>query len=72
MIKLKVAMASAASFAILALTPVAAYADACNQCYGACTDAYGEDNSESGYYNLSQCYNFCNAPGGACAETAPG
>lgn len=72
MVKLKLAAASLFSLGIIALTPIAAHADACNQCYGGCLDAYGEDNSESGYYALSQCVNSCNSPGGACADTAPG
>lgn len=58
MSKMKLLSASLASLTILALTPVAAHAS-CNGCFGGCIDAYGDDNSESGYYMLLQCINSC-------------
>lgn len=58
MSKFKFIAASLASIAIVALTPMAAHAS-CAQCFGGCIEAYGDDNSESGYYRLSQCFNSC-------------
>lgn len=72
MTRLKLIAASVASLGIIVLTPVAAHAS-CNQCYGGCLDAYGEDNSESGYYMLSQCFNGCvDSDGRLCSQSAPG
>ena len=69
---LKFVAASLASVTILALTPAAAYADTCGDCFGDCIDRYGEDNSESGYYRLSQCFNACTDDNGfACMGGAP-
>ena len=71
--KLNFVAASLASLTIVALTPVAAHADACNQCFGGCIDAYGDDNSQSGYRLLSQCFNSCtNETGARCMDTLPG
>lgn len=73
MSKFKLLSASLASLTILALTPVAAHADACNQCYGGCVDSYGDDNSENGLYLLSLCVNSCtNEDGRLCSLTIPG
>lgn len=70
MLKLKLVAASLLSVGIVALTPVAAWAN-CNQCFGGCIDAYGQDNSESGYYLLSQCFNSClGSDGRPCAVQA--
>lgn len=70
--KLNFVAASLASLAIVALTPFAAHADVCNQCYGGCIDAYGDDNSQSGLYALSQCFNGClNENGARCMDTLP-
>lgn len=56
---IKLLSAPLASLAILAMTPVAALAGTCNQCFGGCIDAYGDDNSETGLHALSQCFNSC-------------
>ena len=71
--RLKITAAVLASLGVLVLTPLAAHADTCNQCYGACIDAYGDDNSESGLRALSQCFNFClDDTGAPCMQTTPG
>jgi len=67
---IKLLSASLASLAILAMTPVAALAGTCNQCFGGCIDAYGDDNSEGGLQALSQCFNSCyDDTGGKCMDT---
>ncbi len=71
MVRLKLAAASLFSLGIIAMTPVAAHADACNVCYGDCFDRYGEDNSETGYYMLSHCFGICHDSGGPCSQEAP-
>ena len=70
MVKLKLAAASLFSLGVIAMTPIAAHADTCNQCFGGCIDAYGDDNSESGYHALSQCFNSCyDDSGSQCMQT---
>ena len=59
MSRLKFVSVLLASAGILIMTPVAAHADTCNQCFGGCIDSFGDDNSESGYAQLSQCFNSC-------------
>lgn len=73
MSKLRLAAASLMSLGIVALTPVAAWAN-CNQCHGGCLDAYGDDNSETGYYLLSLCLGACTGSDGRpCSfDTPPG
>lgn len=67
--RLKIAAAALASLGVMVMTPLAAHADTCNQCYGACIDAYGDDNSESGLRALSQCFNGCfNDDGVLCMQ----
>lgn len=58
MLNLKAIGTACAAVGVVVLTPMAAYAD-CGSCYSGCIDAYGDDNSESGYHQLSQCLNSC-------------
>ena len=70
--KFKIVAASLAALTVAALSPAAAWADACNQCFGGCIDAYGDDGSEGGYRALSQCFNSCNdETGNSCMIGVP-
>jgi hypothetical protein len=67
--KFRIVAASLAALTVAALSPAAAWADACNQCFGGCIDAYGDDGSESGFHALSQCFNSCtNENGFRCMD----
>jgi hypothetical protein len=68
--KLKFLAASVASLSIIALSPAAWASPVCDNCYSGCMDAYGQDDSITGYRALAQCVGFCNdSSGTTCGFT---